>query len=300
MTPSVLRGLEAWLQQRSAGGIVTVSVVLVALLGIVDGLTGFEATFAQFYLLPVMVAAFFAGRRPAFAVAVVAAATWGIVDFLNGHAYSHGAILYWNAAARLMIFGIVGTLTAAVSRRLAAERTEARSDFLTGLANRREFHARLAAEQVRASRYRRAFSLVVFDVDDFKAVNDGRGHDAGDALLQTIASTLRKSLRACDTAGRLGGDEFAVLLPEAEADAARAAVQHLCEQLVQAMNHGDYRVGFSMGVVTSVDGSASPEVLMKCADDLAYEAKRAGKGGTRSTVIGKAEAAAHDLPVGSA
>jgi diguanylate cyclase (GGDEF)-like protein len=296
VTRAALRGLEACLQRRSEAGIALVCAVLISILGVIDGLTGFEATFAQFYLFPVMLAAFFAGRRLALLASVVAAATWGMIDVLGGHAYSIGAILYWNAAARLMMFSIVGLLTAAVSSRLAAERLEARSDFLTGLANRREFFARLAAEQMRASRYRHAFSLVVFDVDDFKAVNDSRGHDAGDVLLRIIAATLGTSLRGSDTAARLGGDEFAVLLPETDAQAAQTVVQNLRAQLAEAMARGGYAVGFSVGVVTSVDGTASPETLMKRADQLAYAVKRSGKGSTHSAELGAGVGAGRDGP----
>src|SRR5207253_7779986 len=87
-------------------------------------------------------------------------------------------------------------------------------DALTGLHNRRYFHETLARECARAHRYSRRLALVVFDIDDFKDVNDGIGHLAGDAVLAEAAQRVREVVRSADVPCRVGGDEFAVVLPE--------------------------------------------------------------------------------------
>ena len=109
-----------------------------------------------------------------------------------------------------------------IARQLAQARDEARRnrlladlDGLTGLHNRRYFHEMLAREVARAQRYRRKLALVVFDLDDFKSINDRIGHLAGDAVLAETARRARGVVRSADIACRVGGDEFAVLLPEA-------------------------------------------------------------------------------------
>ena len=117
------------------------------------------------------------------------------------------------------------------ARRFREARQLADLDALTGLHNRRYFHETLAREVSRAQRYDRRLALIVFDLDDFKAINDRIGHLAGDAVLAEAAERVRGVVRSADVACRVGGDEFAIILPEsalADADqlyrAARAAV----------------------------------------------------------------------------
>src|SRR6187399_2796383 len=131
------------------------------------------------------------------------------------------------ATTALVAVGTAAALLALVlalvrsRRQLAQARDEARRnrrladlDGLTGLHNRRYFHEQLAREVARAQRYGRELALVVFDLDDFKAINDRIGHLSGDAVLAETAERVRDVVRSADIACRVGGDEFAVILPE--------------------------------------------------------------------------------------
>src|SRR5207244_3737853 len=100
------------------------------------------------------------------------------------------------------------------AQRFREARQLADLDALTGLHNRRYFHEMLARECARAHRYNRRLGLIVFDIDDFKVVNDRIGHLAGDAVLAEAAERVKDVVRSADVACRVGGDEFAVLLPE--------------------------------------------------------------------------------------
>ena len=104
------------------------------------------------------------------------------------------------------------------AHRFAEARRLADLDSLTGLANRRSFHESLTRECARATRYSRKLSLIVFDLDDFKSVNDQHGHLAGDAVLAEVALRVKAAVRATDIPCRVGGDEFAVILPESGSD----------------------------------------------------------------------------------
>src|SRR5436190_5108761 len=106
------------------------------------------------------------------------------------------------------------------ARRFREARQLADIDALTGLHNRRYFHETLAREVARAHRYSRQLALIVFDVDDFKAVNDRVGHLTGDAVLAEVAERVRSVLRRADVPCRVGGDEFAVIMPESTLDQA--------------------------------------------------------------------------------
>ena len=103
------------------------------------------------------------------------------------------------------------------ARRYGEARKLAETDALTGLYNQRYFHETLRREVQRAQRYERNLALIVFDLDDFKTINDQIGHLAGDRVLSQASERLREAVRSVDVACRIGGDEFAVILPESSA-----------------------------------------------------------------------------------
>ena len=142
-------------------------------------------------------------------------------------------------------------------------------DRLTGLANRARWDDELVREVARAHRSAEPLSVAVFDIDHFKAINDARGHRAGDGVLRDAAAAWASQLRAGDLLARHGGEEFALLLPGVELDAARQAV----ERIRHRTPHG---VTCSAGVaqLRHDDSSAS---LVARADDALYRAKRTGR-----------------------
>lgn len=152
-------------------------------------------------------------------------------------------------------------------------------DVLTGLFNRRSFDSTLEVEVLRAIRYRRPLSVVLFDVDRFKSINDGYGHAAGDAVLRSIAQILSERTRRSDGLFRIGGDELALILPETSLDRA-AAVAELYRELVASARFGppDAPVGVtvSFGAAELAQGMERPDDLLRVADRRLYAAKAAG------------------------
>ncbi len=152
-------------------------------------------------------------------------------------------------------------------------------DYLTGLPNRALFEDRLRHALDRGRRAGQMVGLLYLDLDRFKQVNDTAGHEAGDLLLQTVASRLESVLRDGDTVARLGGDEFAILLEdmedEEEAIAAARRVADLLSKPVR-LEIGDVNAGGSVGLVISSTLTESPEELVRRADLAMYEAKRRG------------------------
>jgi diguanylate cyclase (GGDEF)-like protein len=139
--------------------------------------------------------------------------------------------------------------------------------------------ARLDAEAVRCERSGRPFSLVMIDVDDFKAINDQHGHACGDEVLRRIAGVLLSALRAQDTVARWGGEEFLLLLPETARDGAVAVAEKLraavAEMRVSYEGH-EVRCTVTMGV-SSYAPPASLDECIRAADDALYTGKRGGK-----------------------
>jgi diguanylate cyclase (GGDEF)-like protein len=146
--------------------------------------------------------------------------------------------------------------------------------------NRRAFYelGQLAVEQ--AKRYRHPLSLLVLDIDSFKAVNDTHGHAGGDRALQAVAELLRVTVRATDVAARLGGEEFGVLLPETASEAALRLAERI-RQGVSALRvphlSQEITLTCSIGVAEREAGVESLDALMGGADQALYQAKREGR-----------------------
>jgi diguanylate cyclase (GGDEF)-like protein/PAS domain S-box-containing protein len=158
---------------------------------------------------------------------------------------------------------------------------QATHDALTGLPNRRMLWDRLATAITRLNRLDGSLAVLFLDLDGFKPVNDRLGHDAGDELLNVIATRVLHTVRADDTVARLGGDEFVVLL-ERVPDRDHAVM--VADKIIQAVNtpavlaHGEVSVSASIGIAICTDPLASPDKLLREADRAMYAAKRAGRG----------------------
>lgn len=252
--------------------------VLILLVGIVDYATGFQTSFAPMYMLPVAVIAWFQGRTTgviaAFAAGVVQlsfdSAAAGSARFLGGIA--------WNTLSVVLLASFMAVTLALLHSVLDQESDLARTDATTEVSNVRGFGERLSAEMARSRRYGRPFSVAYIDLDDFKQVNDRLGHEAGDRLLWLAGAAIRGVLRESDSLGRLGGDEFAVLFPETGADAASLIGDKLLGALAGLSDSKDWGIGASIGIVTYTEPPDTSDDVLGRADNLMYEAKRAGKG----------------------
>jgi diguanylate cyclase (GGDEF)-like protein len=162
-------------------------------------------------------------------------------------------------------------------RRVASQ---AAVDSLTGLANRRTLDEELVLEWRRAQRVGDSLAFVLLDLDDFKTVNDGHGHQAGDAVLRAVGETLGQGVRQVDLAGRYGGEEFALILPETDLAGALRLAERLRARLeataVELPSGETLTATASFGVAVS-HGLSSPEQLIAAADEELYAAKAAGK-----------------------
>jgi diguanylate cyclase (GGDEF)-like protein len=162
---------------------------------------------------------------------------------------------------------------------------QALTDGLTGLLNHRALHERLDVEITRANREKRPVAALMIDVDSFKEINDAFGHIAGDNVLQEVARTLRRSVRATDHVGRYGGDEFMIILPGAEASEALTAAERLvrlAEATEARIGSTSLRLKLSVGfAVYPLDANDSAG-LIAAADRSMYSAKRFDDAGPRA------------------
>jgi diguanylate cyclase (GGDEF)-like protein len=162
------------------------------------------------------------------------------------------------------------------SQLYAQAREKARLDELTGLFNRRHFDERLREEINRQIRYAGAFSLIMLDLDSFKAYNDVYGHPAGDTLLRDISALIKKAIRTSDQAFRYGGDEFAALLPQTDTDSAYHVAERIRQEVAAHAQAKSTGVTCSLGIASCPSDGMLPADLVSAADSALYHSKYAG------------------------
>jgi diguanylate cyclase (GGDEF)-like protein len=173
-------------------------------------------------------------------------------------------------------FASISMATLLIQRMGVLQQNYASTDMLTGLLNRRALYQILTMEMERFSRHGRRFSIIIFDVDHFKNINDEFGHMKGDEVLSDLAKLVEKTIRHVDYAGRWGGEEFLIILPDTELQAAGILAERLCEAIRNGCNGKAYHVTASFGVVTYQKGQHVEEMLY-AADSAMYRAKQNGR-----------------------
>jgi len=276
------------LVRRSTFGESRIFVACAIALGVMTimlGLTGGPlSSYFAYYLLPVLVMILSGSWRQTTVLGALSAI--GILGLTLSAPYADVARDV--AATRLfqiltMTFFAAATARATgETRRALADRTAtlagqrddafqlAMTDELTGLYNRHFMRDELRRMTAHASRRDRSFAVLSLDVDGLKAVNDSRGHQAGDVLLRSIADSLRAVLRSEDIAVRTGGDEFVVLLPDADRTEA-VKVAYRIRQRVASLGEGGGR-GVSTGIAIWKRGT-DPDAALRQADEELYRAK---------------------------
>ena len=182
------------------------------------------------------------------------------------------------SAADLLFVAAVADQVAIALDRARQFASEARTDHLTGLANRREFERVMEREVALAERHNRRLALMMIDLDNLKRINDRLGHSAGDGALRLVAQQLQRVVRASDLCARVGGDEFAVAMPETDLDRAR----DVATRLKRAVDHAGLglrapeQVDVSVGIAAWSQGQ-DWETAYQAADRDLYEDKRRRK-----------------------
>lgn len=257
---------------------IAASFFLLGLVAAIDYETGIEVSVSAFYPVPVVLMAWLAGRRPAVAMAALSALTQLAVRIALEPGFSIRPVFLWNASMEFGVFAGLGLALGALRDAHARESLLARRDPLTGAANRRAFFERAELEFQRARRHGSApLSLAYFDLDDFKAVNDRFGHESGDLVLKTVASTIQDRIRSVDLLARLGGDEFAILLVGADEAQTEVVLNDLRRQVRDRLARAPGNVTLSMGAIFLRGEFGSPDEVMAEVDRLMYEAKSRGR-----------------------
>ncbi|SMC09398.1 GGDEF domain-containing protein [Nitratiruptor tergarcus] len=153
---------------------------------------------------------------------------------------------------------------------------ESSIDPLTGVFNRRAMNEMLIAEIEKAKRYKRPLSVIFFDIDHFKKINDTYGHDVGDLVLQKLASIIRNHLRQTDTLARFGGEEFLIVLPEMDLQNTKIVAEKIRKRVETTDFEEVKKITISLGV-TQLKEDDTRQELLKRVDEALYQAKNSGR-----------------------
>ena len=193
-----------------------------------------------------------------------------VVASCNPNAYSQRHVMLLEQLASQIAMPVEN------SRLYAEAEEKARIDELTGLLNRRSLGELIISEIGRHSRYGGVFSMIILDLDSFKAFNDSYGHLAGDKLLREIGSIMKGTIRSADQAFRYGGDEFAILLAQTTIEAAYEVAERVRQRVALEVEAGHVSITVSLGLASwPIDGIGSNEIIA-AADAALYHAKRGG------------------------
>ena len=266
--------------QPREGRRATAAAALTVLIGLFAGLMPVDAAVraalsTALCLGPLAYVGWVSGARWAWRTGVLASLACSLPEFY--FSVFDRTTCWWVSGGRTLLllqFGSAGALLRSVLERASQA---AETDRMTGMLNKAGFRKRLTAEANRARRSNWPLAIGFIDCDDFKGLNDARGHQAGDAVLRLTAESISENIRNYDSAGRFGGDEFVVLWPVRSAAGAKASAARLHESLTRTVRDAGYDVTFSLGLAVFEEIPEDAEVL-RSADELMYAAKQAGKG----------------------
>lgn len=265
--------------------LIILCLFLVIVIGFIRYLTGPELALSLFYLFPIAFVAWQVGRLAGIFISIASTLSWLMADLLMLNSFSNTSVPYLNETFRLIVFLIIADIIYRLKNSIDDNKRLARTDHLTGIANRRAFFDLANMELNKARRNQAPISVLYLDIDNFKLINDHFGHHIGDMLLRSVAKTIKKNIRAIDVIARFGGDEFGILLAETGSGPAALVARKIKEKLMELVQLNGWPTTFSMGVVTFEIIPSSVDEMVEAADAQMYQAKQNGKNRTRYKII---------------
>ena len=257
--------------------IFAINIITVFILGFIDFYNGHEIIFSIFYLIIISLSVIFTNITLSIIISLLAAFVGLSVDLSYSQQYTSVIYPIINNTFRLFYYIVHTVLLSKLLYLYQKSRELSLIDPLTKINNSRSFQIQFQHEIDKSNRTKLPLSLVYFDIDNFKFINDNYGHSTGDILLQKITSRILKIIRPMDVFARLGGDEFALLLPETDIENAKPAVKRIQSEVLNIAINNKWPITLSIGVVIFKENTLMIDEMIKIADELMYLVKKESK-----------------------
>jgi len=265
-----------YLENRSKSFVIGLSIVLVIVIGLIDYLVSPDIA-SIFFLLPVALVSWFVSEKFGILISFICASAWLLIHQLKGEILLPNYLPYWNAFIRLAFYLTLNYLLAELHNARKRENKLARTDDITGVANRKLFTELANMELKKSRRYGHPFTVTYIDLDNFKNINDYGGYKIGDYVLQVVAQTIKNAVRETDIVARVGGDEFIIFLPGLAYEPAQIVINRVHNILLENMEKNVWPITFSVGTITYINAPESVDEIIEKADYLMYLIKNKGK-----------------------
>lgn len=251
-------------------------IVLIAFLDY--KVAGLYYSFGVLYCLPIIQTAHISSiralrrsdSRTPDLIGVICAVAWSVAEASVIWPLFPISALALNIFTRAITFAVLGR----VMTKLFKEKEYSRKDALTGLANRLEFVERFEIERSRSERTGEPYSLLYIDIDQFKILNDTRGHQTGDEALIALSNILNDNSRKVDTVSRIGGDEFVVLFPSTDENTCQTLVARIMLSSEKYIQRQGWPISLSIGSITDTGNKKSIDEILREADEKMYSIKK--------------------------
>lgn len=253
-----------------------ISLFAVFVITVIDYYNG-EYSLAAFYLVAILFSSWNTSRNEGYGITILAITGTFLSNYFSNMLSTPAQ--YWNLGVEATVMLLTCAIIISFRKHYDHEGYLARFDNLTGVSNRSNFYELAQLVLSQSKRYNWALTLAYIDLDNFKQVNDSRGHAAGDQVLTTVAATMKSTLREADIIARMGGDEFVVLFSETDYEEAKTVLTKLNDELLKAMGSMGYPVTFSIGAISSKYFAGTIDELLNIADKYLYTVKLKNKNG---------------------
>lgn len=265
-----------YLENRSKSFLIGLGILLVIVIGFIDYLVSPDIA-SIFFLLPVALVSWFVSEKLGILLSFSCAIVWFLIYQLKGEILLPNYLPYWNAFIRLAFYLTVNYLLAELHNARNRESKLARTDEITGVANRKLFVEFANMELKKSRRYGHPFTVTYIDLDNFKNINDYGGYKVGDRVLQVVAQSIKNTVRETDIVARIGGDEFIIFLPGLAYEPAQIVMNRVRNMLLETMDKNVWPITFSIGAITYINCPETVEEIIEKADYLMYCIKNKGK-----------------------
>jgi len=273
------------LKNRSAGFWSAFGLVLISAIGMVDFHAHPQLNMTLLYFLPIILCELLVSAEVGLFMTVFASVTWTV-----GHSPMTGSsmplwVQAWNSISTLLLFLSVNASMGLLRAAGLKETTALRTDPLSGLMNRMGFTEAVQREIARTRRYKKIFSLIFINADEFKAFNAQVGHPNGDHAIEIVGRLLKQGTRASDLVARLGNDEFVAFLPDMDAETARMAMNRLQGSLHEAMQHRNWKMTFRLASSTFLTTPETIEDFLQQTERAQFALRAAAKSSIKHQII---------------